>query len=112
MSIRLTRNAKPEISRHRNNRNEGGWLNRIITAITPETSKPGDSRTKQKNNRNLEYVGKLYMGSSRVEVDIVWDTGSSWLTLNDARCDASCAGLVYDTTTSTDFKEPAKPHLD
>jgi len=36
------------------------------------------------------------MGSDRVEVDVVYDTGSSKTVINDSRCDDSCAGLVYD----------------
>lgn len=58
----------------------------------------------QKNNYNLEYIGKLYMGSERVEVDVVWDTGSSWAVINEAGCDSTC-DLVYDTSTSIDFEK-------
>jgi hypothetical protein len=60
----------------------------------------------QKNNDNLEYVGKLYMGSDRFEVDVVFDTGSSWMIINDSRCDSSCKGLVYNATSSADYFEP------
>lgn len=71
--------------------------------MTDAVANAGDHRMKQKNNDNLEYVGKLYMGSERAEIDVVWDTGSSWVTVNDARCDESCGGLVYDTSSSSDF---------
>jgi hypothetical protein len=36
------------------------------------------------------------MGSDRYEVDLVYDTGSSWTVVNDVRCDKSCLGLEYD----------------
>jgi len=77
--------------------------------LTPEA--PGDTRQVQKNNNNAEYVGKLWMGSERQEVNVVFDTGSSWLTINDARCDESCGNLVYNGTTSANFSEPARPRM-
>jgi hypothetical protein len=70
---------------------------------------PGDVRIKQKNNSNLEYVGPLYMGSLREKVAVVYDTGSSWLTIADELCDKSCSGLVYYSSNSTDFIETDKP---
>jgi hypothetical protein len=70
---------------------------------------PGDVRIKQKNNSNLEYVGPLYMGSLREKVAVVYDTGSSWLTIADELCDKSCNGLVYYSSNSTDFIETDKP---
>jgi hypothetical protein len=97
------------------NRSQPGFLDkikRVFSRTDISAGASGDTRMIQKNNNNLEYVGKLYMGSSRQEVDVVWDTGSSWTTINDHRCDATCEGLVYDTTTSEDFNEPKNPVMD
>ena len=50
------------------------------------------------------------MGSERFEIDVIWDTGSSWVVINEASCDWTCQGLVYDASTSTDFEEiPGAP---
>jgi len=75
------------------NRSQPGLLDkikRVFSRTDISAGASGDTRMIQKNNNNLEYVGKLYMGSSRQEVDVVWDTGSSWTTVNDDRCDETC----------------------
>jgi len=97
VSIKLSRREKKDKGVRRSSLKRGGigqWFQKTFRIETPQL--PGDTRIFQKNNDNLEYVGKLYMGSDRYEVDLVYDTGSSWTVVNDLRCDRSCKGLEYD----------------
>lgn len=44
------------------------------------------------------------MGSQRQEVEVVWDTGSRELVVNDSSCDETCDNLVYNSELSDDFR--------
>jgi hypothetical protein len=58
------------------------------------------------NYLNLSYEGHLYMGHAFTDVrDVVYDTGSAWLTLKSKTECSACDAFTYDTTTSTEFTQ-------
>lgn len=44
-------------------------------------------------------------------MDVVWDTGSGAVVVNEANCDRSCGGLVYNSESSSDFVLPKSSEL-
>lgn len=42
------------------------------------------------------------MGENQEEVNVIWDTGSDWLTIESYLC-TSCLGNTYDHSTETTF---------
>lgn len=46
------------------------------------------------------------MGTSLFKIEVVYDTGSSWVIVANNDCDSSCAGLTYDHTTSNAYIDP------
>lgn len=42
------------------------------------------------NYYNVQYYGKLYVGSLKSEMELIFDTGSSWLWLPSKDCGADC----------------------
>jgi hypothetical protein len=64
-----------------------------------------DSQIIMGNNHNLEYTGTILIGGDMQPLEVVWDTGSSWLIVEGSDC-ANCASPVYvyqnnpDTYTS------------
>ena len=51
----------------------------------------------------MSYVGQLYMGESQ-RATVVYDTGSSYLTVTSAECDTTCKTRAYDFTKSPNAK--------
>ena len=52
-----------------------------------------------KNNMQVTYTGRLYVGSQQVSNDVVFDTGSGWLTIGTTDCD-KCTLPKYSPQTS------------
>jgi len=48
-------------------------------------------------------VGDLYMGQVQ-KATVVYDTGSSYLTVTSTECDATCKSRAYDRTQSPNSK--------
>lgn len=53
------------------------------------------------------FTGKVLMGEARTEIDVVYDTGSDWLSVPDVTC-LECEGQVFDASLSS----PVDPALD
>lgn len=52
------------------------------------------------NNYELAYTAKVYVGSDRKDAEVVFDTGSGWLTVSKSTCD-TCTRPLYDPLTSS-----------
>ena len=53
-----------------------------------------------RNLLNLRYVADVFAGSAKVKSEVVYDTGSGWLTLATSDC-LTCHGQKYNTSEST-----------
>jgi hypothetical protein len=51
------------------------------------------------NDYGLSYTGKLLLGTQLAEANVVYDTGSGYLTVSAANC-TSCDFEVYDPAAS------------
>ena len=54
------------------------------------------------NYRDFWYQGKVYMGSTLQEQEIIWDTGSDYYYTQSDFC-SDCSGTIFDTTQSSTF---------
>ena len=55
------------------------------------------------NYHDFSYSGTIYLGSPESQaMEVVYDTGSDWLTVEGANCHL-CQGNLYDHTQSDDF---------
>lgn len=52
------------------------------------------------DNYELAYTAKVYVGSDKKGAEVVFDTGSGWLTVAKNTCD-TCTHKLYDPNTST-----------
>lgn len=58
------------------------------------------------NNQNLQYYGPLEIGSSKVKMNFVFDTGSNELWFPTKECSTCQAGTVrYDTSSSSFYEK-------
>ena len=46
------------------------------------------------------FHGPLFFGSQQVEFDVIYDTGSDWVTVEGKNC-TNCKGDTYDSTQSS-----------
>ena len=53
-----------------------------------------------KNAGNMAYYSELYIGSPPVKTNIIFDTGSSWLTVATTNC-TTCTNNKYNPVNST-----------
>jgi hypothetical protein len=53
-----------------------------------------DSSVYISNNQNLEYTGAILLGEDMQPLEVVWDTGSSWLVVEGSDC-TNCTPPVY-----------------
>ena len=51
---------------------------------------------------NFLYTGSFYFGESDQEMDLIYDTGSDWMTVEGRDCE-NCLGSRYDPNTSSYF---------
>ena len=51
----------------------------------------------------MSYVGNLYLGTTNQPVEIVYDTGSSYLTVSHDTCD-TCLRPAYNDSLSNESK--------
>ena len=51
---------------------------------------------------NTIYLMDIYLGSELDYLDVVFDTGSSWLIVQSENC-GLCSGSMWDETQSTTF---------
>ena len=51
------------------------------------------------NHYNLAYAADLYFGSGHVRNEVIFDTGSGWLTVSTANC-TTCTRRAYDPLVS------------
>ncbi len=51
----------------------------------------------------LAYSGPVYLGGTQYG-NVVYDTGSGWLTVTSANCDSTCTSKVYNMSESTTGK--------
>lgn len=56
------------------------------------------------NEFNTMYHGPVFVGSDNQKMDVVYDTGSDWLVVEDTACE-TCYGTNFNTTTSSTFNE-------
>ena len=49
--------------------------------------------------KGLTYTGPIYMGRQYVRMDVVFDTGSDWLTVEGQDC-IGCDGNLFDGNVS------------
>ena len=78
-------------------------LKRELNSPMLKAANQGHSRTIERNVNNLTYSGALFMGSGKKELRVMYDTGSSWLVINDVACGLECVGLKYDSAASLNF---------
>jgi Eukaryotic aspartyl protease len=55
------------------------------------------------NSNNLLYTGTVYIGSDKQSFELIFDTGSDWLVVEDLNC-ATCESKRFNKTTSTTFE--------
>jgi hypothetical protein len=55
------------------------------------------------NTQQVTYTGQMYMGSNKTPVNVVFDTGSGWLTVTTKNC-FTCTTPFYDPASSTSAK--------
>jgi hypothetical protein len=53
------------------------------------------------------FHGPLFFGSQQVEFDVIYDTGSDWVTIEGKNC-TNCKGDTYDSTQSSESKQVGK----
>ena len=58
-----------------------------------------------RNFKDLQYFGTLYLGSARQELNLVYDTGSSWLWVPTKLCKGCPTENRYDTESSEFYNE-------
>lgn len=56
------------------------------------------------NYFDLFYVGDIFMGSDKQDLNVIWDTGSNWLMMETDKC-SNCIGDTFDTTSSQTYQE-------
>eukprot|EP00347_Sterkiella_histriomuscorum_P018543 403345111 len=56
------------------------------------------------NYENFAYLGKLYIGSQKRELELIFDTGSAWLVVEGPSC-ATCVSTIFDNTKSTTYTQ-------
>ncbi|CDW83892.1 eukaryotic aspartyl protease family protein [Stylonychia lemnae] len=58
------------------------------------------------NYYNVQYYGKLFMGSQQEEMTLIFDTGSSWLWVPSQNCkDCHTKAKLYDTKKSYKYRQ-------
>jgi hypothetical protein len=55
----------------------------------------------------MMFHGKLFIGSSQEEFDVVYDTGSDWVVVEGNQC-RNCEGNTYNPLKSTSSKNLGK----
>lgn len=60
---------------------------------------------------NMIYTGPLYMGSQGEAVQVVYDTGSDWLTVESAQC-GTCFGENFDSFESDSWAPSADSKIE
>lgn len=64
-----------------------------------------DPQTPLKNHyENMIYTGPVFMGSESAELQVVYDTGSDWLTVESSTC-RSCFGDNFDQSASSSWTQ-------
>ena len=64
-----------------------------------------DSKIDITNYINEQYTGSVYMGSAQEALDVIYDTGSDWLTVDTDLC-SNCASLdstYFNTASSSTY---------
>lgn len=56
-----------------------------------------------KNGQNLMYTGKVYVGSQKQALSLIFDTGSDWLVVEDQAC-TNCVSKRFNRSLSTTFQ--------
>jgi hypothetical protein len=56
------------------------------------------------NSQDLVYTGPIYMGSDYQAGEVVYDTGSGWLTISSTGC-YNCGPIVYNPSLSSSSVE-------
>ena len=54
---------------------------------------------------NIQIFSKIYVGSERREFDMIFDTGSSWLWIENKSCDNCANPNKFNNTESSTFKQ-------
>lgn len=59
------------------------------------------------NYYNVQYYGTLYVGSQQTEMQLIFDTGSSWLWLPSKECGNDCPqkSSLFDNNQSLTYKK-------
>lgn len=65
----------------------------------------GSSRVELDNEHDFSYTGPIWLGSNSAQqaMEVVYDTGSDWLTVEGSNCDV-CQGNTYSYQNSSSFK--------
>jgi len=65
--------------------------------------KSGDQRLELTNLSDTVYTAKLYMGTGREPLNVVWDTGLDWTFIETNEC-TKCSS-TYNTASSISFSK-------
>jgi len=52
---------------------------------------------------NLLYIGTVFLGSHAQQLRLIFDTGSSWLVVEDVKC-KTCVSTRFNARASTSFR--------
>jgi hypothetical protein len=55
----------------------------------------------------MMFHGPLFFGTSQVEFDVIYDTGSDWVVVEGKNC-TNCQGNTYDPSSSSQSKQVGK----
>jgi len=50
------------------------------------------------------YAGPVYLGSSSIELNLIYDTNERWLSVEASGCDG-CEGALYDPNASLNYND-------
>jgi hypothetical protein len=74
----------------------------LASALTRSSTPEGDTDLSYTSN-SLMHVGTVYMGSNKQPLEVVFDTGSSYLVLEGVQCNG-CVSTPFDPSGSTTYE--------
>lgn len=82
-------------------------LTQSLASLLTRGSTPEVDTALTYSSSGLMHVGTIYMGSNKQQLDVVFDTGSSYLVLESIYC-KSCLSTRFDYTSSTTYEQISK----
>ncbi len=77
------------------NRHQNAPINQTIAGS--KTQQLSEISVALVNRNDLTYLGPLYFGTNRAFGNVIYDTGSGWVTITSNQC-SNCDSHVYTTT--------------